>query len=776
MAMGKKVMELLFRVKAKDAKQDIKEVGDGLKKVGTTGKIAQGGLNLMGKGFKGIGVAMKAAGIGLFIGLLSQLTGLFQSNQKTADTFQRIMLKLQPVFDTVGKVIEYAAGALEFLIDLFTGAIGWIGDFIGVTDGAASSTDNFAESLVNQRKQVQLLEAELGLLQLQYQKEAELMRQIRDDESLSIEERIKANFELGKVLEEQLIHERSIAEQSLSLAEMELSVNKDNIELQTAVIDAKTKLAEIDERITGQRSEQLTNLNSLNREREAQQKEAAAKREEQLKKEAEMLQNLIDLQNEDIKVTKEKFRTINEQFDNAEEQNQKQIDELNRQMNAELNAHKTRVKNAKENIDLQKEEVKVQKDSIAENIAENEKRAKSEEDLVAAKMTLIKAALRDASIEKFVGSFASGSEEALDELLNRQVETLDDMQKFQDDYSTLTEKALEESSQIIEKKYGDKILKGITESFQSQGAIIVNAQADLKRQLENTSDFVEENSIAIIEMSEESAAKSVQVVENASAEELAIRAKYAKEIEATEKSLDDTTLTLQEQANLELALHFETAQEKELRETEEKYDRLLGLALNDAQMTIDLENEKTKRLKEIEDKYQKEAEGSKISFMSKMLAFNKKLIDKEINLEKKKNQAAQQSLQMGMQLAGEGSAAGKALAIANTIIATKAGAMQVFDDAEMPTPLKWIQAGLIIATGLKTIADIRKTKIPGGTDGPGPSMDDDMSSGGDVSGAVPTPTFGAIEADAPPVQAFVVESDVSGAQALQSELDLQSTL
>ena len=113
MAVGKKVMELLFRVKSKEAKKDIKEVGDGLGNVGKKGKIAQGGLNLMGKGFKGIGVAIKAAGIGLFVGLLSQLTGLFSQNQKTADTFQRIMIKLQPVMDAVGKVIELLAAGLE---------------------------------------------------------------------------------------------------------------------------------------------------------------------------------------------------------------------------------------------------------------------------------------------------------------------------------------------------------------------------------------------------------------------------------------------------------------------------------------------------------------------------------------------------------------------------------------------------------------------------------------------------------------------------------------
>ena len=51
-----------------------------------------------------------------------------------------------------------------------------------------------------------------------------------------------------------------------------------------------------------------------------------------------------------------------------------------------------------------------------------------------------------------------------------------------------------------------------------------------------------------------------------------------------------------------------------------------------------------------------------------------------------------------------------------------------------------------------------------------------IDDGDDDTGDVPRLAFGDITSDAPPVQAFVVESDVSGAQALQSELYLQSTL
>ena len=646
MAIGKKEIVLTFKAATEKAQKGIKGIGTSLNAVGKGGKVAQGGLNKMGKGFKFIGGAIKAAGIGLLIGVLSQLTGMFSSNQKTADTFSRIMLKLQPIFKVLGDIIGKVAEALEFVIDLFINAIDWIGGLLSVTSAVADATAGYAEDIVRLRSEVKLMNAELALTQLEYQKEAELQRQIRDDTSRTVDERIAANNKLANILEQQSREEERMALVALELAEKELALDEENIDLQVAVIEAKTKLAEIDERITSQRSEQLTNLTSLEQERLDIEKEQAEKREERLKE-------LIALQNQDLDVKKDIRTSITDQLDTAKD------------------AHKDIMKMLREELAM---ELRLLKEAEERKIIAAEEAAIAKEAAMASLggLDLYGVINKDATSnteEEVLGIIEEGNQKILE----------------------------------IEKEY-NALMNDATEDYNNTEEGLV--------------------------------------------------------LQAAEK----------------LDRHFETAKEKELRETEEKYATLFGYAENDAQRTIDLENEKTERLKEIEAKYQKEAEGSKKSFMDKMFKFNKKLVDKEIALEKKKNQAAQQSLQMGMQLAGEGSAAGKALAIANTIIATKAGAMQVFDDAEMPTPLKWIQAGLIIATGLKTIADIRKTKIPGGTDGPGPSMDDDMSSGGDVSGAVPTPTFGAIEADAPPVQAFVVESDVSGAQALQSELDLQSTL
>ena len=67
-------------------------------------------------------------------------------------------------------------------------------DFIKNAKEGAKETVAYAKALTNLNKEVQLAEANQRLLQLQYQKDAEVQRQIRDDISLTFEERIAAIF------------------------------------------------------------------------------------------------------------------------------------------------------------------------------------------------------------------------------------------------------------------------------------------------------------------------------------------------------------------------------------------------------------------------------------------------------------------------------------------------------------------------------------------------------------------------------------------------------
>ena len=134
-----------------------------------------------------------------------------------------------------------------------------------VSNGTKAAIDQ-AAALVALRNEVALLDAEQRRLMLTYQNEAEIQRQIRDDISLTIAERLAANEELGRILEEQIQKEEAIAEKRLELARAELALNSSSIELQVALIDAETELADVRERINGQRSEQLTNQKALEKE------------------------------------------------------------------------------------------------------------------------------------------------------------------------------------------------------------------------------------------------------------------------------------------------------------------------------------------------------------------------------------------------------------------------------------------------------------------------------------------------------------------------------
>jgi len=110
-----------------------------------------------------------------------------------------------------------------------------------------------------------LLENNLALQkqQLTSLKLAEDERAIRDDISKSIEERIAANDRLGKILDEQTQKELALAQQNLEFAKLKKIADGDNIETLQEIGDAEIKLLEIQERIGGQRSEQLVNEQSL---------------------------------------------------------------------------------------------------------------------------------------------------------------------------------------------------------------------------------------------------------------------------------------------------------------------------------------------------------------------------------------------------------------------------------------------------------------------------------------------------------------------------------
>jgi hypothetical protein len=130
-------------------------------------------------------------------------------------------------------------------------------------------------------------------------------------------------------------------------------------------------------------------------------------------------------------------------------------------------------------------------------------------------------------------------------------------------------------------------------------------------------------------------------------------------------------------------------------------------------------------------------------------------------------------------LAGKDTAAGKGLAIAAATINTYTGATQALN-SKVPAPepfatiIRIAQAGVIVATGIKSIREITKTKVPGGGGASAPSI---SASAPTTASAVPTLGNSPVTAIAnvmqnqKPLRAFVVESEVTGSQKRVADIE-----
>ena len=269
---------IILKADTSQATKDIKKLDDNVKGIDKSSIGAKGGIISMSNATKLLGASLKATGIGLVIGLFVKLQEALSQNQVVMDTFNVVTESISITFqklintlvETTQKVVGFFGKVGEVIKTFVTQDLDGLENsyekMSSASDKVEGKTKSLARQMVELRNEVKLAEAEQRLLQLTYQKEAELQRQIRDDVSLTMQERIAANNQLGIILNKQFEEEKAITDKKVLLAEMELSTNKGNIDLQVALTNSKTELAELDERITGQRSEQLTNLNALQKE------------------------------------------------------------------------------------------------------------------------------------------------------------------------------------------------------------------------------------------------------------------------------------------------------------------------------------------------------------------------------------------------------------------------------------------------------------------------------------------------------------------------------
>ena len=171
----------------------------------------------------------------------------------------------------ISNVGKAALGAGKDIYDNFSEAVTEVGAAGKVVikelgEVSVSAAYNTAKANVELQKSAELAAARQGLIFETFDRQAEKLRQIRDDETKSITERKKANDELLVKIAEAEESMLAQAKMQLTLANQNLQKDKDNIEFKVAQIEATKELAGIEAQIEGIRSEQKSNALALDRE------------------------------------------------------------------------------------------------------------------------------------------------------------------------------------------------------------------------------------------------------------------------------------------------------------------------------------------------------------------------------------------------------------------------------------------------------------------------------------------------------------------------------
>jgi hypothetical protein len=172
----------------------------------------------------------------------------------------------------LGETADSAVDAGKKVYNNFGAAAASVVDVVsGVVDKASKIN---VKAVYEQNKATIELQnsAKLAASQLQglveeYDRQAEIQRQIRDDEFKSIDDRIAANNKLGLVLTEQQDAMKKLAATKVAAAQAELDLNSKSIDLKVALNAAINEQKGIEAQIAGLRSEYLVNQTALAKEK-----------------------------------------------------------------------------------------------------------------------------------------------------------------------------------------------------------------------------------------------------------------------------------------------------------------------------------------------------------------------------------------------------------------------------------------------------------------------------------------------------------------------------
>ena len=230
------------------------------------GKVASGILTIVLSPFQlafyGIGLAIDEA-------MLAWEKSFLGNNDP--ETIKALNLSILETKNNIVGIADGVSQAGSDIVNNFSEAISEVSEIGKVVvkefgEVSISAAKEAAKANIELQKSAELAAARQGLFFEKFDRQAEKLRQIRDDETKSIEERKAANDALLIKIDSAESAMLSQAQMQLALADANLKKDKDNIEFQTARIEALRELAGVEAQIEGIRSEQKSNALALDRE------------------------------------------------------------------------------------------------------------------------------------------------------------------------------------------------------------------------------------------------------------------------------------------------------------------------------------------------------------------------------------------------------------------------------------------------------------------------------------------------------------------------------
>ena len=215
----------------------------------------------------------KLAFFGIKLGI--QQTQLAWENSvfggKNPETIKQLTEDIKETKDAFSEVAYETALASGEIVNNFSEAVteaASIGSKISEEVGkiSVSTAIETAKANVELTKSAEIAAATQGLIFEKFDRQAEKLRQVRDEERNSLSDRKKANDELLISINEAEQNMLSQARLQLQIANANLAKDKENTESKVAQIEALKELAGVEAQIEGLRSEQKSNDLALSRE------------------------------------------------------------------------------------------------------------------------------------------------------------------------------------------------------------------------------------------------------------------------------------------------------------------------------------------------------------------------------------------------------------------------------------------------------------------------------------------------------------------------------